>query len=448
MLPFNPLIKKAYFGLAGAGALYAALMLCLTNVTIQRNALYANKIVGAWWADVDKPQAYGFAKNQVTAFNLTTLDNELLYAWHVLPLNVYEKHESELLEQPSGSPDGDFTQTKAFELLANDPDARLVINFHGNAGHVAQGWRTDTYRALTSQPNTHLVTVDYRGFGRSTGTPTEAGLIADGVALATYALETLRIPSSRIVIVGQSLGTAVASAVGLHFADPSASLSLLPNGTASTASPPHAALSHHYQQHNPRVDFAAILLIAPFTSLPTLLETYRIFGLVPVLSPVRGYPRFSNYLRAAIVDTWPTASRIGALVGTVAASDTTTKRTLRLHVIHAKDDFDIPWTHGQALYEAASAAVVNQTSSTAGGEEAKIEDVVVQADGERTARLRRTAMKTKTAGGGGGGGGDYARVDVRMDLVPFGGHNRVVTFAPVALAVRRAFDAAAAAGAA
>ncbi|KAL1645200.1 hypothetical protein SLS58_003907 [Diplodia intermedia] len=436
MPSFSPLFKKAYFGLAGAGALYAALMLCLTNVTIQRNALYANKIVSAWWADMDKPQAYGFAKNQVTAFNVTTLDNEILYAWHVLPLNVYEKHESELQHQPSGSPDGDFTQTKAFELLANDPDARLVINFHGNAGHVAQGWRTDTYRALTSQPNTHLLTVDYRGFGRSTGTPTEAGLIADGVALATYALDTLRLPSSRIVIVGQSLGTAVASAVGLHFADASASLSLLPNAT--TASPPHAALSLHRERNadRPAVDFAAVVLIAPFTSLPALLETYRIFGLVPVLSPVRGYPRFANYLRGAIVDTWPTASRIAALVGSAASSSSNTKRALRLHVIHAKDDFDIPWTHGQTLYETASAAA----AAAVVVDDAKVveEDVAVQAQGEggngerRTGRVRRTATTD-------------GAVDVRMDLLPFGGHNRVVTFAPVALAVRRAFDAAAAA---
>lgn len=64
----------------------------------------------------------------MTAFNVSTQDNEVLYAWHVLPLNVYEEHESELSQEPSGSPDGDFTKTKAFELLANDPDARLILN--------------------------------------------------------------------------------------------------------------------------------------------------------------------------------------------------------------------------------------------------------------------------------------------------------------------------------
>lgn len=410
MLPLHPILKKAYWGLAGAGALYAAVMLALTNVTIQRNALYANNIVSAWWADVDTPQAYGFAKNQVTAFNVTTPDHEILYAWHVLPLNVYEKNEAELSQSPSGSPEGDFTQTKAFELLKTDPKARLIINFHGNAGHIAQGWRTETYRTLTSLPNTHLLTVDYRGFGRSTGQPTEAGLIADGVALVNYALHTIGIPPARIAIVGQSLGTAVASAVGLHFADPSGITGLLPGSNVSTT------------PSSKPTSFAAIVLIAPFTSLPTLLESYRIFGVVPVLSPLRGYPRLQNWLRARIVDGWPTLARIDALV----ASAATKQHPLRLHVIHAKDDFDIPWAHGVGIYESASAAL-----TAAEGDKAVVTDVSVPGVSGRTARIRSTASAD-------------GRVDLRMDLLAYGGHNRVVTFAPVAIAVQRAFEASSA----
>ncbi|KAH7049297.1 Alpha/Beta hydrolase protein [Macrophomina phaseolina] len=417
MLPLHPVLKKAYWGLAGVGALYAAIMLALTNVTIQRNALYANNFVSAWWADVDTPQAYGFAKNQVTPFNVTTPDNEILYAWHVLPLNIYEKHEAELFQVASGSPNGDFTQTKAFELLKNDPKARLIINFHGNAGHVAQGWRTETYRTLTSLPNTHLLTIDYRGFGRSSGTATEAGLITDGIALVNYALHTLNIPSSRITVVGQSLGTAVASAVGLHFADPLGITGLLPSNTSTTTGTTGPT------------DFAAIILIAPFTSLPTLLESYRIFGLIPVLSPLRGYPRLQNWLRARIVDAWPTLSRIEALVSSSAAAASQKSggagKKLRLHILHAKDDFDIPWAHGVSIYEAASAML-----ATAEGGKAVVKDTHVPADGAkgRTARVRSTASVD-------------GAVEVRMDLLAYGGHNRVVTFAPVALAVQRAFDA-------
>ena len=79
------------------------------------------------------------------------------------------------------------------KLLKEDENARLVIYFHGNAGNVAQGWRTDTYRAIASGANdkTHVIAVDYRGFGYSTGSPTEQGLITDGVTVVEWAMNQL-----------------------------------------------------------------------------------------------------------------------------------------------------------------------------------------------------------------------------------------------------------------
>ncbi len=45
-----------------------------------------------------------------------------------------------------------------------------------NAGHVAQGIRPASYHALTDTSNYHVLAIDYRGFGHSSGSPTEAGL--------------------------------------------------------------------------------------------------------------------------------------------------------------------------------------------------------------------------------------------------------------------------------
>lgn len=199
--------------------------------------------------------------------------------------------------------------------------------------------------------------------------------------------------------------------MGLHFADPSGITGLLPGSNVSTTP----------SSSSKPTSFAAIILIAPFTSLSTLLESYRIFGVVPVLSPLRGYPRLQNWLRARIVDGWPTLARIDALV----ASATTEQHPLRLHVIHAKDDFDIPWAHGVGIYESASAAL------TAAQSDAVVTDVSVPGVTGRTARIRSTASAD-------------GRVDLRMDLLAYGGHNRVVTFAPVAIAVQRAFEASSA----
>lgn len=66
-------------------------------------------------------------ENQVTPFNYTTPDHETIYAWHVMPLNLYARHEFDILQQPAGCAK-DITKTKAFQLLRDDPESRLIIS--------------------------------------------------------------------------------------------------------------------------------------------------------------------------------------------------------------------------------------------------------------------------------------------------------------------------------
>ena len=70
--------------------------------------------------------------------------------------------------------------------------------------------RVDRFRALTGD-GTGLVALSYRGYGGSTGSPTEPGLIAD--ATAAYEFAAARYPAERIVLFGESLGTGVAVAL-------------------------------------------------------------------------------------------------------------------------------------------------------------------------------------------------------------------------------------------
>src|SRR5215813_3746076 len=87
-------------------------------------------------------------------------------------------------------------------------DRPVVLYFHGNGG--ALRYRVDRFRALTAD-GTGLVALSYRGYGGSSGTPTETGLIND--ALAAYAFTRARYPAERIVLWGESLGTGVAVAL-------------------------------------------------------------------------------------------------------------------------------------------------------------------------------------------------------------------------------------------
>ena len=83
----------------------------------------------------------------------------------------------------------------------------VVLYFHGNGGALQH--RIARFRKIIAD-GTGLVGVSYRGYGGSTGQPTEAGLIED--ARAAYAFAAARYPG-RIVAWGESLGTGVAVAL-------------------------------------------------------------------------------------------------------------------------------------------------------------------------------------------------------------------------------------------
>jgi len=78
----------------------------------------------------------------------------------------------------------------------------VILYFHGNGGSLR--YRADRFHKLIMS-GLGLVAVEYRGFGGSTGSPTEAGLIAD--AEAGYDFAAARYPAQRIVLWGESLGT-------------------------------------------------------------------------------------------------------------------------------------------------------------------------------------------------------------------------------------------------
>jgi len=84
----------------------------------------------------------------------------------------------------------------------------VILYFHGNGGALRH--RVPRFTSLTSD-GTGLVALSYRGYGGSAGSPDEEGLFAD--ARAAYEFAVTRYPSARLVLWGESLGTAVAVAI-------------------------------------------------------------------------------------------------------------------------------------------------------------------------------------------------------------------------------------------
>ena len=92
---------------------------------------------------------------------------------------------------------------------------RVLLYFHGNAGNAAD--RLERARALHDRFGLDIFLVDWRGYGRSEGSPSEEGLQRDGRAVYRTAIEAGFHPD-QIVLFGESLGGAVAIELGAKWA--------------------------------------------------------------------------------------------------------------------------------------------------------------------------------------------------------------------------------------
>ena len=119
----------------------------------------------------------------------------------------------------------------------------VVIFFHGTPG-------TLKYTAWTladlAQAGLGVLAIDYRGYGGSTGQPSEAGLKAD--ARSAYDFVRREAPGARIAVFGESLGTGVAVALAVD--RPVAGVLL---------NAPYASLVHHWQLHAPPLPYGWLL---------------------------------------------------------------------------------------------------------------------------------------------------------------------------------------------
>lgn len=382
--------KYASIPVAVVVGVYAILLGLLTTSTFQTHVVYLHAIQMTWFKDLNVPETFGFPRNQVTPFCINTTDGERLHAWHILPVGLYRKHEHGLLDEPIGLV-SDITSRLGFQLLRDDPDARLVVHMHGAGGTIASGYRVPNYRALSAgDPNkTHVLAFDYRGFGRSTGSPSETGLIADARAVMDWAMNVAGVPASRIAIFGQSMGTAVSVAVSRDFAI----------------------------QDSPVV-FAGIVLVAPFVDIATLVSTYRVAGLLPILSPLASFPWLFEYLQLYIRDKWLSKDRIAEYV----RNNEEKEEKYRLTIIHAEDDYDIPWHHSQSLFRHAVNASTSILLSYDEFEQKKL-------GLRRDLGAAGTVVEWKT---------DNAVI--REEILKTGLHDAIMSYPVVTMAVMRIFE--------
>ena len=183
-------------------------------------------------------------------------------------------------------------------------------------------------------------------------------------------MRSVGLPPERIVLLGHSLGTAVTAAVAERYAVQG-------------------------------VDFAGVVMVAGFSSLPTMLAGYAIAGWVPVLRPLKAAPFLLQKVLDFVVDKWDSKRRLTDLARTVKARD----GRPRLHLVHGRNDWDIPYHEDDKLF----AAAVNGTVGDADGIDPH--DLAEQKE-QRTLRKGKDAFVATWKDGD---------IEIRQELFPTGG---------------------------
>lgn len=132
--------------------------------------------------------------------------------------------ESRGIFQPAKYPAGEWSQTAVLVQDANftaqdgtklhgwfvaheQPKGHALL-LHGNAGNVTL--LAQTLRTLNRRHSLAVLALDYRGFGKSGGKPTEEGLYQDARAARRWLADKERIAETDVILMGVSLGGAVA----------------------------------------------------------------------------------------------------------------------------------------------------------------------------------------------------------------------------------------------
>ena len=156
---------------------------------------------------------------------LSSLLNSLLYfpvrAIQGSPAEAGLNHRDLAFETQDGE------RVHGWWIEAQSAPLGCVLLCHGNAGNV--GDRVPHAKLLTAA-GFDVMMFDYRGYGRSSGTPSEQGTYRDAHAALAWLLDQPEPDASRLFYLGESLGGAVA--LELAIVHPPAGLILLSTFTS------------------------------------------------------------------------------------------------------------------------------------------------------------------------------------------------------------------------
>ncbi|KAI0088490.1 alpha/beta-hydrolase [Irpex rosettiformis] len=328
------------------GLAYPVIIGIMIAPPIQRQFVYQHNLAPfPLFAKFDMPEKYSLAPGKTANLYLSTPDNVTLGAWFVLS-DPYHQQLRRASTGLVGPPSVDIIQ----EAISRRP---TILFLHGAAATRAVEWRVKTYLGFTSRLQVNVLAPDYRGFGDSTGSPDNDGLVLDAYTSWNWLIDNGAKPED-ILIVGHSLGTGVSGQLAKQLA----AEGVRPRG---------------------------VVLLAPFTSVSKLLETYAIFG-VPILQPLQTFPLGIKLMKRFLRHEFDTLSTIQEF----------NSPTL---IAHSQDDFDIPHSHSRTLIDKLLEPFLPEQGvelPSAPGSSLSSEDFAAFTKAQEERRVARSALVRKT----------------------------------------------------
>jgi fermentation-respiration switch protein FrsA (DUF1100 family) len=135
---------------------------------------------------------------------MVLLENSLIFFPSAYPVGNWKPFSLAFEDAWFEAADG--TKLHGWYVPVDEPRA-VVLFAHGNAGNLSD--RAEVVADLTKRLRVSLLIFDYRGYGRSEGTPSESGVLSDGRAARDWLARRAGIEPAQVVLYGESLGGAV-----------------------------------------------------------------------------------------------------------------------------------------------------------------------------------------------------------------------------------------------
>lgn len=161
--------------------------------------VYTHRVRVPFFVDLNRPA--DLSLNHTINMYLTSEEGISLGVWYTVPDSRWKEAQGKDL---------------AWYEKALSDGRPVFIHLHGNTGTRAATNRLGVAKVLSAL-DYHVLVPDYRGFGDSTGEPTEAGFTTD--ALCVYNWVKARSGNSLVVFYGHSLGTGVSTTTIVKLAE-------------------------------------------------------------------------------------------------------------------------------------------------------------------------------------------------------------------------------------